>query len=602
MTRATFRTRFRQAFLAVCCLSTAWAALIWLTGGFTVRVLGVRLSSRQPEAAIALGVLSGLTATALATSGERRRALPKASQWIRGRLTRLDQESSRAAPAIAALASIAIIAVGIRWGTFVAGGADAYGYASQADLWARGNLHIEQPLMEDARWPFPKESLTPLGYRPSPDGISIVPHYSPGLPMLMGLFERIAGRTAVFYVVPLLGGLAVWATYLLGAALVSRWTGAAAAILLATAPVFLCQLLFPMTDVPVTTWCALMLLLLFRSGRLAAFGAGLAGAGAMLTRVNVAPLVVIPACALLWAAWRERSLSAGAGQQLLWFTAGVVPGFALIAAINASLYGSALTSGYGPAGEIAGLANIPLGLVAYAQFVLFDAPFLLLAIAAPFVLRPRPGGSLQPDGVIVCLLFSAAVFGGYLLAPVFALRYVMPAFPPLFVLAAGTLSRLAEHWAADRGRAVAAAMVIALGGYSVYSSVAQGVFNYQELERKSPVIGAYIAEHLPANAALLSMEMSGSARYYSGRMTVRIDHITARELEPAFEQLRVLGYHPYILVEDWEEQMFKDQYASTTPLGRLDWLPVAQFDGISRVRIYDPLDRGSASRAPDILK
>jgi hypothetical protein len=98
------------------------------------------------------------------------------------------------------------------------------------------------------------------------------------------------------------------------------------------------------------------------------------------------------------------------------------------------------------------------------------------------------------------------------------------------------------------------------------------------------------------------MEMSGSARYYSGRLTVRFDYIASDRLDLALERLRALGYHPYILIEDWEEQLFKDQFSAHTPHGRLDWLPVAQFDGISRVRIYDPADRGSTSRIPDILE
>ena len=40
--------------------------------------------------------------------------------------------------------------------------------------------------------------------------------YAPGLPMQMALFESLGGRDAVFYVMPLLAGVAVWATYALG--------------------------------------------------------------------------------------------------------------------------------------------------------------------------------------------------------------------------------------------------------------------------------------------------------------------------------------------------------------------------------------------------
>ena len=63
--------------------------------------------------------------------------------------------------------------------------------------------------------------------------------------MVMAVFERVAGSGAVFYVVPLLGGAAVWATYLMGAVTAGPAVGLAAAVLLATSPVFLYQLMTP---------------------------------------------------------------------------------------------------------------------------------------------------------------------------------------------------------------------------------------------------------------------------------------------------------------------------------------------------------------------
>ena len=34
--------------------------------------------------------------------------------------------------------------------------------------------------------------------------------FPPGLPLLMALFQHLKGRAAVFYVIPLLGAVAVW--------------------------------------------------------------------------------------------------------------------------------------------------------------------------------------------------------------------------------------------------------------------------------------------------------------------------------------------------------------------------------------------------------
>src|SRR5439155_3148307 len=123
--------------------------------------------------------------------------------------------------------------VGIFYGSFAAAGSDSYGYVSQASLWLSGNLHVRQPWVEQMSWPARDWSFAPLGYRPSsPDG-TIVPTYSPGLPMVMAVFLRVFGANGPFYVVPVLGALALWVTYLLGVELTrSRTVGACAALLL----------------------------------------------------------------------------------------------------------------------------------------------------------------------------------------------------------------------------------------------------------------------------------------------------------------------------------------------------------------------------------
>ena len=121
-------------------------------------------------------------------------------------------------------------------------------------------------------WPNAAEVLAPLGYRPyrpAPHGTDIVPLYAPGLPMVMAIFKLLGGPRAVFLVVPLLGGLAIWATYLMGRGLAGPLVGASAAILLASSPPFLFEIVSPTSDVPATAWWALALGLLMVEGRAA---------------------------------------------------------------------------------------------------------------------------------------------------------------------------------------------------------------------------------------------------------------------------------------------------------------------------------------------
>jgi 4-amino-4-deoxy-L-arabinose transferase-like glycosyltransferase len=80
----------------------------------------------------------------------------------------------------------------------------------------------------------------------------IVPTYPPGLPLVMAAAQRLAGEGAVHAVVPLQGGVAVWLTFLLGRRLGGARAGLAAALLLASSPVFLAAAVRPMSDLPAT--------------------------------------------------------------------------------------------------------------------------------------------------------------------------------------------------------------------------------------------------------------------------------------------------------------------------------------------------------------
>src|SRR5437660_1517466 len=81
---------------------------------------------------------------------------------------------------------------------------------------------------------------------------------------------------ALFRVVPLLGALAVWATYAMGRRLGGPLVGAASSVLLAASPSFLFEVTSPTSDVPVTAWWAATLGLLLIDGPAAALAAGVA--------------------------------------------------------------------------------------------------------------------------------------------------------------------------------------------------------------------------------------------------------------------------------------------------------------------------------------
>src|SRR5262245_17502980 len=183
------------------------------------------------------------------------------------------RRNSMACAAVAAAAALAALAVGIRWGTFAAGGSDSSCYMNEARLFSRFTPRIEQPLAVAAPWPRAAWTFTPAGHLPSPARAGgIVPMCPPGLPIVMAVARWVR---ADLLVVPILGALAVWLTFLLGSRLDAPSAGAAAAVLVACSPIFLYQIVQPMTDVPAAAWWLAVAVLAIGEPR-RPFAAGLA--------------------------------------------------------------------------------------------------------------------------------------------------------------------------------------------------------------------------------------------------------------------------------------------------------------------------------------
>jgi hypothetical protein len=597
------RERGFRTFALIAAVSGTWGLLVALTGGFAVDSAFVHFSSRSPRNASLVALLSAAIAWALAGPSRRHHWLTaarrRAMNWTAAVLRVVNGVSPRVAPGLAAAASVAVLMLGLLKGTHVAGGADSYGYASQADLWAHGTLQVDQPLMDEMTWPLAREAMAPLGYRPAIQGAAIVPVYGPGLPMVMGVFARVAGRPAVFYVVPAFGALAVWATYLMGSRLAGGAVGVAGAALLATSPAFLYQLMQPMSDVPAAAWWAFTLALLTFEAPAALLMAGLSAGAAILTRANLAPLLAVIGVALVAKATTRRG-----SRQAALFAVGVVPGCVAAALLNAHWYGSPFSNGYGSFHYLYQAANVWPNLAGYPRWLLdSETPVVLLALAAPFLLPRTAGvheGARAPRATAVMwLAFVLTVFGCYAFyAPFDAwwyLRFLLPAFAPLTVLAAVGIATIAAR-VAGRARLLAvSALVAVIGWHGIRYAIDHATFHLREGEQKYVAVGQYIAARLPERGVFLAVQYSGSVRYYSGRLTIRFDLIDPKWLERAIDDLRRRGYHPYVLLDEDEEVSFRARFAADSPLGALDWPPIARLQRTPSVKIYDP----AHARPPD---
>jgi len=503
--------------------------------------------------------------------------------------------------------AIAVAALGISKASFVAGDSDAFGYVSEADLIAHGSLSIDQQFVRTMPWPFADWSFSPAGYRPATVRGVIVPTYPAGVPLIMALFQRVAGPIAVFYVVPLLGAIGVWATAALGTAVHRRLTGMVAALLLATSPIFLVELMAPASDVGATAWWTIALVCAVLNGMTAAVAAGLAASMAILTRPNLVPLAGVLGLFYVSQAVRAARDRRHRLLRLALFAVATIPGCLGVAAIHTHLYGSPLRSGYEALDALYAFANSGPNLDRFPRWLVqAHTPFVALASATPWFARTRRHPARAVDGGHVWLLlsFAAVVGASYLFYRPFGrdewtyLRFLLPALPGLLVLAVAAALEISGRLL--HARAVAAICALAVcalvGSWQIREDVRRHVFGARVTERRYIDVSRYIATTLPPNSLFIARLHAGSIRYYARRLTMYYDLLERRWLDGAVQELTERGYHPFIVVEEEEEPQFRERFGQLNALGRLDWPPAAERIQPVRVRIYDPEDRARFQR------
>ena len=575
------RARLVDSILLIAIAASALLAVIAVFGsGLYTSAYGIRLSSQTLwRPALVAGMAGAL--------------LLYRSDLRQQRIARIWSQIVHHSTAVAIVLGAVTVAIALRVSAFEAFGADAYGYVSQAHLWAAGNLVQHEPLSLRAPWPEPEWTFSPLGYRPGLERGTIVPAYSPGLPLLMAGLLALLGPDGPFFVVPLLGGVAIVAAFLLGRRAAGAVCGLATAALLLTSPVFSFQLKEPMSDVPVTAWWLLAILLVSSNtpGLIAA--GGLAAAAAILTRPNLVPLAAVLAMfVLLYSAqgWRRRILNASL------FSAAVVPGCIAIGVVNAKLYGSPLSSGYGDMSVLFDRSYFWTNLSQYSRWLLeMETPLILLAPAGWLALRRLEGSPddarLRATGRLSGLFvaFAAALYACYAAYVPFDnwtfLRFLLPAISLLLLCCAAAVSDLGHRFRSVLPRFLVAACFVV---FLAWRWDVTGLKPIRPHDRRFAVVGEYVHDHLPPNAVVFSLLHSGSVRYYSGRLTLRWDLLPADWLDRSLAFLTSDGYRPFLLVEEgWERTQFVQRFSDHSRIGRLDLTPVATYSGGTKAYLYD---------------
>jgi hypothetical protein len=175
--------------------------------------------------------------------------------------------------------------------------------------------------------------------------------------------------------------------------------------------------------------------------------------------------------------------------------------------------------------------------------------------------------------------FVLAVFACYLWYLPFDawwyLRFVLPAFPLIFVLAADVVWSGTRRLGLERRVVALAVLAVVMVDYGATRAMERDALGIGDGEQKYADVGRFVASRLPANAVAVTMQHSGSVRYYSGRPTLRYDALDADWLDRAIAYLRTSGSEPYLILERWEIAKFRERFATQRSLEFIDRQPLA---------------------------
>jgi hypothetical protein len=359
-----------------------------------------------------------------------------------------------------------------------------------------------------------------------------------------------------------------------------------------------------MSDTPAAAFWALATSLILRRSTAAAFGAGVSSSAAILIRPNLLPVGLVLG---LWAIWSElRAGSDARVRRVVAFAAGAIPGCVAVAAINRWLYGSSLASGYGDLNSLFSLSNVAVNVRQYASWLAETQTPLAIAGAAALLvpsrrLWPTPDARHAARWLAVVAL---AVFGVYCAYTPFDawwyLRFLLPAWPALFIGTAALLIGLARGRAAWL-RGLAALAVLALGLHAIATARRLGVYPPGEGERRYATIAELVARVTDASSAIVTTAHAGPLRYYGGRLTVRYDVLDPAWLDRALEWLAREGRHPYILLEEHELPEFRQRFRGARALSGLNGTPLLMYEAdqiAGRVYLFDPVFPASQTWQP----
>ncbi|MFN2384894.1 MAG: glycosyltransferase family 39 protein [Thermoanaerobaculia bacterium] len=447
-----------------------------------------------------------------------------------------------AAVAAAWLAFAGYAAILFRNASQAVGGSDSSGYVNAARLLASGR--VSTPILPPDLLGIPPafdHVFIPLAFVPGPEPRTMTPFYPVGFPLHVAAVSRAIGwEKGPYLASPLLALGSVLLLFLVARELGLRSGYAlAGAALLAACAVFLYQALQPMSDVAATFWALAAVLASLRARRKASWSLAAGAAFGMAVLIRPTNVLLLPA--LLFALpWRRKSLAL--------FAAGGMPMAVAFGFYNRAAYGHPLRTGWGVTGHLEGFgwSFFPGRVAFYASWL---SKLLTPLVPVAWLALPAIPWIKWRDRAVLFLWFGAYLLF-YCFFEVYGTwwytRFLLPGIPALILAFLLFLREAEKRWRLRP--AIGAVLVIAVLGWTCVGADRLRVLKVDERQAVIPRTCAWVAAQLPEKALVVSMDMSGALRYYTGRIPARWDRTTPE----TFAQLRVLaenaGYRWYALL------------------------------------------------------
>jgi hypothetical protein len=304
---------------------------------------------------------------------------------------------------------------------------------------------------------------------------------------------------------------------------------------------------------------------------------------------------------LLTARHRDaRRLAIG---QLLVFLVALVPGVVTVATINAHLYASPFSSGYGNLTDLFAWSrvstNLKLYLLWFAQAHTPVAWCGLVAVLLP-IARLWPG--VRDRGVLVVIaMFVVAVWAiycGWLVFDVWwYMRFLLSSWP-FIMLGIGSVAVLAYRHAGRFGRPCVVASVLAIAVFQLDFALDRDTFGSRDGRRRFVSAARLVRRATDRNSVIVSSDHSGSIRYYGGRMTINFGRTNDHSLDEVVSWLKQHGVRTYLAVEDWEIPEIRQRFSNNTCITALDGSPIAIHEAPGRMLLFDLVEPRPPGQTP----